>query len=240
MTWQAHVLSLFPDMFPGPLACSLAGTARKTGAWSLHLTNPRDFASDKHHSVDDTPSGGGAGMVMKVDVLATTLDSVRKSAPAGTPTYCLSARGKPLDQALVRELSQGPGAILICGRFEGIDERLFSAREVEEVCIGDYVLSGGEPAAIVLLDAVIRLLPGVVGREQSLDDESFETGLLEYPQYTRPQEFEGLSIPEVLTTGHHRNIAAWRRTMAEMITRERRPDLWKKHQAGQDQKRVKR
>lgn len=224
MTFRASVLTLYPEMFPGPLGLSLAGKGLETGAWSLEVTQIRDFATNKHRSVDDTPAGGGAGMVMRADVLAAAIDAV---APAGDPRprLYLSPRGRPLDQAMVRELAAGPGAVMLCGRFEGVDERLIEARGLTEVSIGDYVLSGGELAAMVLMDAVVRLLPGVMGAEASGEEESFEDGLLEYPHYTRPRIFEGREIPEVLLSGDHGRIAKWRRAEAERLTRERRPDL---------------
>ena len=222
--WQACVLTLFPEMFPGPLGFSLAGQALAAGRWGLDAINIRDFAADKHRSVDDTPAGGGAGMVMRADVLGAAIDGARARHPA-LPLILLSPRGAPLTQPRVRTLSIGPGAILVCGRFEGIDERVIAARQPEEISVGDYILSGGEPAAMVLLDAVVRLLPGVMGAAQSGAEESFETGLLEYPHYTRPRSWEGREIPEVLLSGDHPRIAAWRRAQAEAITRARRPDL---------------
>jgi tRNA (guanine37-N1)-methyltransferase len=212
-------------MFPGPLGISLAGRALAEGRWSLTATQIRDFATDRHRSVDDTPAGGGAGMVMRVDVLAAAVDSV---APA-IPVLAMTPRGGPLTQARVRRLASGPGVAILCGRFEGFDQRIFEARQVEEVSIGDYVLSGGEVGALVLLDACIRLLPGVMGAPSSGDEESFESGLLEYPHYTRPQEWEGRTIPEVLRSGDHARIAAWRKAQAETETRLRRPDLWERH-----------
>lgn len=225
MTFRATVLTLYPEMFPGPLDVSLAGRARKADTWSLETVQIRDFATDRHRSVDDTPAGGGAGMVMRADVLARAIDHA--SAPDDPrPRLLMSPRGRPLTQARVRSLADGPGAVILCGRFEGVDQRVIEARELEEVSIGDYVLSGGEPAALVLLDAVVRLLPGVMGNEYSGTEESFEGGLLEHPHYTRPQEFEGLSIPEVLLSGNHRKIADWRTAQAQKLTRQRRPDLW--------------
>lgn len=225
MSFRATVLTLYPEMFPGALGHSLAGRALDTGTWSLETVQIRDFASDRHRTVDDTPAGGGAGMVMRADVLAQALDHV---APADDPRpkLLMSPRGAPLTQARVRALAKGPGAVILCGRFEGVDQRLIKARALEEVSIGDYILSGGEPAALVLLDAVVRLLPGVMGNDASGEEESFEDGLLEHPHYTRPQEWEGRIIPEILTSGNHAKIAAWRRDQAEMLTRERRPDLW--------------
>ena len=227
--WRATVLTIFPEMFPGPLGLSLAGKALAEGTWALQTIDIRDFATDKHRSVDDTPAGGGAGMVMRADVAAASIDAARADASPGTPSLYLSPRGRPLTQARVRELAQGPGAILLCGRFEGIDQRVLEARNIEEVSIGDYVLSGGELAAQVLIDACVRLLPGVAGNESSLAEESFASGLLEYPHYTRPRRWEGRNIPEVLLSGDHKKIAEWRREEAEKLTRERRPDLWEKH-----------
>jgi tRNA (guanine37-N1)-methyltransferase len=225
MSWAATVLTLYPEMFPGPLGVSLAGRALGEGRWSLDIVQIRDFASDKHKSVDDTPAGGGAGMVMRADVLAAALDGVTDERPQ----LVMSPRGAPLTQRLVRELAEGPGVTIVCGRFEGMDERFFEARPVREVSIGDYVLSGGEPAALVLLDACVRLLPGVMGAASSGDEESFESGLLEYPHYTRPVTWEGRTIPEVLRSGDHAKIAAWRKHMAETETRLRRPDLIERH-----------
>ncbi len=224
--WRASVLTIFPDMFPGPLGASLAGKALAAGTWSLDAVDIRDFAADKHRSVDDTPAGGGPGMVMKPDVLGRAIDATATDA---RPPLLLSPRGAPLDQDWVEELAGGSGVILICGRFEGVDERIVAARGLEEISIGDYVLSGGEIAAMVLIDACVRLLPGVMGAEESSAEESFSGGLLEYPHYTRPQLWEGRAIPEVLTSGNHREIAAWRRAEAERLTRERRPDLWARH-----------
>lgn len=224
MTFRASVLTLYPEMFPGALGLSLAGKALEAGTWSLDVTQIRDFTTDRHRTVDDTPAGGGAGMVMRADILAKAIDAVSPPGDA-RPRLLMSPRGRPLDQARVRELAAGPGAVIVCGRFEGVDQRVIDARGLEEVSIGDYILSGGEPAALVLLDAVVRLLPGVMGNEASGAHESFEHGLLEYPHYTRPQEFEGLTIPEVLTSGNHAKIAAWRRQEAEKLTEERRPDL---------------
>jgi tRNA (guanine37-N1)-methyltransferase len=273
MTFHATIITLYPEMFPGPLGGSLAGRAREEGKWSLETIQLRDFATDKHRTVDDTPAGGGAGMVLRADVLAAAVDSIlsgteRGTAPAGRggevragfpaldsegkppvplhhpedgpppragedlrrPIIALTPRGRPLTQARVRELAAGPGVILICGRFEGFDERIFAARSIEEVSIGDIVLSGGEPAAIMLLDACIRLLPGVMGAPSSGAEESFENGLLEYPHYTRPVEWEGRTIPEVLRSGDHAKIAAWRKQRSEIDTRSRRPDLWERHE----------
>ncbi len=228
MRWKATVLTLFPEMYPGPLGLSLAGKALAEGAWELETIDIRDFAQDKHRSVDDTPAGGGPGMVMRADIGAAAIDAARKNAPAGTATIYLSPRGTPLTQAGVEMLAHGPGVILLCGRFEGIDQRVLDAREIEEVSIGDYVLSGGDLAAHVLMDACVRLLPGVVGNAGTHDEESFASGLLEYPHYTRPREFEGHIIPEVLLSGDHEKIAQWRREQAEALTRTRRPDLWEK------------
>jgi tRNA (guanine37-N1)-methyltransferase len=226
--WRAAALTIFPEMFPGPLGSSLAGKALAEGKWALSVIDIRDFATDKHRSVDDTPAGGGAGMVMRADIAAASIDAARASMPADAPTIYLSPRGAQLTQARVRELSAGPGVILLCGRFEGVDQRVLDARKVEEVSIGDYVLSGGELAAQVLIDACVRLLPGVAGNEVSLAEESFASGLLEYPHYTRPRDWEGLAIPDVLLSGDHERIAEWRREQAEKITRERRPDLWER------------
>ncbi|MBX3508392.1 tRNA (guanosine(37)-N1)-methyltransferase TrmD [Parvibaculum sp.] len=226
-SWSATVLTLFPEMFPGPLGVSLAGRALEAGIWRLEAVDIRGFATDRHRSVDDTPAGGGPGMVMRADVVAAAVDAVH---PAGDPRplIYLSPRGRPLTQKRVRELAAGPGVALLCGRFEGLDQRVIEARHMEEVSLGDFVLSGGEPAALALLDAVVRLLPGVMGKDASGEEESFESGLLEYPHYTRPQEFEGRGIPPVLTSGDHQKVRAWRRAMAEETTRERRPDLWEK------------
>jgi tRNA (guanine37-N1)-methyltransferase len=223
--WRATVLTLFPEMFPGPLGLSLAGKALAEQRWALATIDIRDFATDKHRSVDDTPAGGGAGMVMRADIAASAIDAARASMPAEAPTLYLSPRGTPFTQARARELAQAHGVILLCGRFEGVDERVLEARDVEEVSIGDYVLSGGELAAQVLIDAIVRLLTGVAGNEGSLAEESFASGLLEYPHYTRPREWEGRTIPEVLLSGDHEKIAKWRREQAEAITKARRPDL---------------
>ena len=224
MTWRTTVLTLYPEMFPGPLGVSLAGKALATKTWSLEVKNIRDHGIGAHRLVDDTPAVGGAGMVMRADVLAAAIDA---ASPAGDdrPRLIMTPRGAPLTQARVRSLSQGPGALIVCGRFEGVDERVIAARRLEEISIGDYVLSGGELAAMALIDATVRLLPGVMGAEESGAEESFEHGLLEYPHYTRPQDFEGRAIPEILNSGHHAKIAEWRRTEAERLTRERRPDL---------------
>ena len=225
MSWPATILTLYPEMFPGPLGHSLAGRALKEGIWSLDTVQIRDFALDRHRSVDDTPAGGGAGMVMRADVLAAALDSVADDRP----TLVMTPRGTPLTQGFVRELAAGPGLSILCGRFEGIDERLLEARPVIPVSIGDYVLSGGEAAALVLLDACVRLLPGVMGQPSSGEEESFESGLLEYPHYTRPVTWEGRTIPEVLRSGDHAKIAAWRKAKAAEETRLRRPDLIERH-----------
>ncbi len=259
MTFTATVLTLYPEMFPGPLGVSLAGRALREGAWSLDAVQIRDFATDKHRTVDDTPAGGGAGMVLKCDVLAAALDSVTqkplpvrggvgeghtapdtssthppppslKGGGVMVPVLAMTPRGKPITQARIREIAEGPGVTILCGRFEGFDERLFEARpEIEEVSLADIVLSGGETAAIAILDACIRLLPGVMGAASSGAEESFEDGLLEYPHYTRPQEWEGRTIPEVLRSGDHAKIAAWRKAQSEEMTRLRRPDLWERH-----------
>jgi len=224
MSFRTSVLTLYPQMFPGHLEQSLSGRALERGDWSLEAVQIRDFAHDRHSSVDDTPAGGGAGMVLKADVLAEAIDHV---SPPGDnrPRLLLSPRGKPLTQAKVRSLAEGEGVVLVCGRFEGVDQRAIEGRALEEVSIGDYILSGGEPAALVLLDAVIRLLPGVMGNDQSGLSESFEDGLLEYPHYTRPQIWEDRAIPEVLLSGNHKKIDAWRRAESEKLTAERRPDL---------------
>ncbi len=229
MSFSATVLTLYPEMFPGALGHSLAGRALERGDWSLEAVQIRDFATDRHRTVDDKPAGGGAGMVLRADILAKAIDH---AAPAGElrPKLLMSPRGKPLTQARVRALAAGPGAVIVCGRFEGVDQRVIDARDLEEVSIGDYILSGGEPAALVLLDAVVRLLPGVMGNDASGAEESFESGLLEHPHYTRPQDFEGRSIPEILTSGNHGRIADWRRGEAERLTAERRPDLFVAHQ----------
>jgi len=220
--WTATVLTIFPEMFPGPLGHSLAGKALREGLWALETIDIRDFAQDRHRSVDDAPFGGGPGMVMRADVIDRALAETRSDLP----TICLSARGRRLDQARVTALAAGAGVRLLCGRFEGIDQRVIDAHQIEELCLGDFVLSGGEPAAIALLDACVRLLPGVVGAAATLDEESFQKGLLEYPQYTRPQDWQGRAVPEILLSGHHENIRRWRHAEAERATRERRPDLW--------------
>jgi tRNA (guanine37-N1)-methyltransferase len=226
--WRATVLTLFPEMFPGPLGLSLAGKALQDGTWTFETLDIRDFATDRHRSVDDTPAGGGAGMVMRADIAAAAIDAGSTNAAAGTPAIYLSPRGTPLTQARAAELAKGPGVLLLCGRFEGIDQRVLEARDIEEISIGDYVLSGGELAAQVLIDACVRLLPGVAGNEVSLDDESFTSGLLEYPHYTKPRDWEGRAIPEILLSGDHEKIAKWRREQAEALTKARRPDLWEK------------
>jgi tRNA (guanine37-N1)-methyltransferase len=226
LSFSAHIITLFPELFPGPLGASVIGRGMADGLWQLETTQLRDFATDRHRTVDDTPSGGGAGMVLKPDILAKAIDAVSPEGDA-RPRLLMSPRGKPLTQARVRELAAGPGAVIVCGRFEGIDQRVIEARGLEEVSIGDYVLAGGEVAAMVLLEAVVRLLPGVLGAAESHADESFENGLLEYPQYTRPQLFEGRGIPPVLTSGDHGKVEKWRRAESEKLTRARRPDLLK-------------
>ena len=225
MTWLATVLTIFPEMLPGPLAYSLAGKALDAGLWRLEMVDIRGFAGDKHRSVDDAPFGGGPGMVLRPDVL----DAAIEGAGGVGPLIHLSPRGRPLDQDRVRELAASSGIRLICGRFEGVDERVLEARAVEEVSLGDFVLSGGEPAAIALIDACVRLLPGVVGCAETLAEESFAEGLLEYPHYTRPQVWQGRAVPEVLVSGDHGRVRAWRRGEAERLTRERRPDLWRRY-----------
>jgi len=227
-SYQAVVLTLFPGMFPGPLGESLAGKASADGLWGLETVDIRDFARDKHRSVDDTPFGGGAGMVMRPDVIDSALQSAHVE---GRPLVYLTPRGKVFDQAMAQDLAAQPGVTLLCGRYEGVDQRVLDAWEMTEVSLGDFVLSGGEAAAITMLDAVVRLLPGVMGSEESLSEESFEEGLLEYPHFTRPDEWNGRSVPEVLRSGHHKNIEAWRRDQAETITRLRRPDLWDRYVA---------
>src|ERR1700743_2211297 len=222
--WRATVLTLFPEMFPGPLGVSLSGKALASGIWALEARDIRASATDRHRSVDDTPAGGGPGMVVRADILAAAIDAA--NVLTNLPRLLMSPRGRPLTQARVRELAAGPGALIVCGRFEGVDQRVIEARGLEEVSIGDYVLSGGEIAALALIDACVRLLPGVMGKLESGTAESFSAGLLEYPQYTRPQAFEGHPIPEILTSGDHAKVAAWRRAEAERLTRERRPDLW--------------
>lgn len=229
MSWHASVLTLFPEMFPGPLAHSLAGRALRDGVWRLDALDIRGFATDRHRSVDDTPFGGGAGMVMRPDVLDAAIGAAQAEGPA-RPAIYLTPRGRPLDQAMVRELAVGPGCVVLCGRYEGVDQRVIEARNMIELSIGDYVLSGGEPAALVLLDACVRLLPGVMGAAASAAEESHgPEGLLEYPQYTRPATWNGRAVPDVLLSGHHAEVAAWRRAESERITKERRPDLWARH-----------
>ena len=226
--WTATVLTLFPEMFPGPLGHSIAGKALEDGVWALETVDFRDFASDKHRTVDDAPFGGGPSMVLRPDVVDAALGA---TAGTGGPVIYLSPKGRLLDQARVREIAQAPVVTLLCGRYEGVDERVIEARGLEEVSLGDFVLSGGEPAAIALIDACVRLLPGVLGNVESLVEESFERGLLEYPHYTRPQDWRGRKVPETLLSGHHEKIRAWRLAEAEKITRERRPDLWARYTA---------
>jgi tRNA (guanine37-N1)-methyltransferase len=231
--WRATVLTLFPEMFPGPLGVSLAGKALASSVWQLEARDIRDSATDRHRSVDDTPAGGGPGMVLRADVLAAAIDAadIAPDRPKERPGFLrprllMSPRGRPLTQSRVRQLAEGPGPLIVCGRFEGVDQRVIEARQLEEVSIGDYVLSGGEIAAMALIDACVRLLPGVMGKAESASEESFSDSLLEYPQYTRPQTFEGCPIPETLTSGDHAKVAAWRRAEAEALTQARRPDLW--------------
>jgi tRNA (guanine37-N1)-methyltransferase len=231
MAWRAAVLTIFPEMFPGPLGLSLAGKALAGGIWSLEPVDIRAHASDRHRSVDDTPAGGGPGMVMRADVLARAIDAVADDRPR----LLMSARGVPLTQERVERLAAGPGVVVVCGRFEGVDERVIVGRGLEEVSVGDYVLSGGEIAAMALIDACVRVLPGVMGREASGREESFAAGLLEYPQFTRPQVWEGRAIPDVLLSGDHARVAAFRRAESERLTRERRPDLWARHKAAKDE-----
>ncbi|KPL67850.1 tRNA (guanine-N1)-methyltransferase [Erythrobacter sp. SG61-1L] len=233
MTFSATILTLYPEMFPGPLGISLAGRALEEGKWSCETVQIRDFAQDKHRTVDDTPAGGGAGMVLKADVLARAVDHALERHP-DSPVLAMTPRGKPITQARIRALAAGPGVTVLCGRFEGFDERIFEGRPIEQVSVGDIVLSGGEPAALMLLDACIRLLPGVMGAASSGTEESFEEGLLEYPHYTRPVEWEGRTIPEVLRSGDHAKIAAWRKQRAVDDTRLRRPDLWERHRGARD------
>jgi tRNA (guanine37-N1)-methyltransferase len=228
MSFRATVLTLFPEMFPGPLGLSLAGRALEQGIWSLEARDIRASATDRHRTVDDHPAGGGAGMVLKPDVLAAAIDA----APQVGPRLLMSPRGTPLTQALVRELAEGPGCLIVCGRFEGVDERVIERRGLREVSIGDYVLSGGEPAAIVLLDAIVRLLPGVMGKQASGEEESFEGGLLEHPHYTKPNSWEGVEIPGILLSGDHQAIARWKQERREALTKARRPDLWRAHESG--------
>jgi len=227
LSFQADIVTLFPELFPGPLGASVLGRGLTEGLWTLTVTQLRDFATDRHRTVDDTPAGGGAGMVLKPDILAAAIDAV---APEGDrrPRLLMSPRGTPLTQARAEQLATGPGAVIVCGRFEGVDQRVIEARGLEEISIGDYVLAGGEVAAMVLLEAVVRLIPGVLGAAESHAEESFGEGLLEYPHYTRPQVFEGRDIPPVLVSGDHKRIAKWRREAAEALTRARRPDLLKR------------
>jgi tRNA (guanine37-N1)-methyltransferase len=237
MTFTAVPLTLYPDMFPGPLGHSMAGRALEAGRWACDPVQIRDFATDKHRTVDDTPAGGGAGMVLKVDVLAAALAHALEKHP-DLPVLAMTPRGKPITQARVRDLAQGAGAIILCGRFEGFDERIFEARDIEEVSMGDIILSGGEMGALLLLDACVRLIPGVMGASASGDDESFENGLLEYPHYTKPAEWEGLTIPDVLRSGDHGKIEKWRREQAEASTEERRPDMWDAYVAKREAERA--
>lgn len=232
--WQAQILTLFPEMFPGPLGFSLAGKALENNLWVMDVMQIRDHALDKHRNVDDTPSGGGPGMVMRADVMGRAIDAAQDKRPEGItdddwPLIYLSPRGKRLDQKMVHEFAGKKGITLICGRFEGLDERVLEKRNIREVSLGDFVLSGGEIAALMLMDAVVRLIPGVIGEPDTLLEESFSSGLLEYPQYTRPQSWEGLEIPDVLMSGHHENIRKWRQEVSEKLTKERRPDLWKEY-----------
>lgn len=226
MTWRASILTLFPDMFPGPLGLSLAGRAMESGIWSLQAVNIRDFATDRHRTVDDTPFGGGAGMVMRPDIV----DAAMASVDDGRPLLCLTPRGRRFTQADARRLADGDGVVMLCGRYEGIDQRVIDARGMEEVSLGDFVLSGGDLAAMAMLDSAVRLLPGVMGAAASAEEESFSAGLLEYPHYTRPAEWRGRAVPPVLVSGNHGAVAAWRRGEAERVTRERRPDLWAEYQ----------
>ena len=229
--WKAKVLTLFPEMFPGPLGLSLAGQGLEAGSWALEAVDIRDFAVDKHRTVDDPPFGGGPGMVIRPDVVSEAIDAAAGADPSLALIY-LTPRGRPLTQARVGELARGPGIVLLCGRYEGLDERVLDAHGLDEISLGDFVLSGGEAAAIAVIDACVRLLPGVVGAPESLIDESFENGLLEYPQYTRPREWRGRTVPEVLVSGDHKKVKAWRRHKAKAITRERRPDLWARYAGG--------
>lgn len=230
MTWSVTALTLFPEMFPGVLGQSLAGKALEAGVWSMEAVDIRGFATDRHQTVDDAPMGGGAGMVMRPDVLDAALSSV---AGKPGPLVYLSPRGRVFDQAMARDWAAGPGVKILCGRYEGVDQRVLDKWEIEEVSLGDFVLSGGEPAALAMLDAALRLLPGYLGSRESLDEESFESGLLEYPQYTRPAEWDGRAVPDVLLSGHHENIRAWRRAQAEAVTERRRPDLWSRYKGSQ-------
>ena len=228
--WRAVALTLFPEMFPGPLGLSLAGQALEQGLWALETVDIRAYARDKHRTVDDTPAGGGAGMVMKPDVVDAAICAAKEKA-GELPLVYLTPRGRPLTQGRVGELARGPGVMALCGRYEGVDQRVLDAHGAEEISVGDYVLSGGELAALVMMDACVRLIPGVMGSKASAEEESFEAGLLEYPHYTRPADWQGRKVPEVLLSGHHGNIRAWRREQAEAITKDRRPDLWKAYQA---------
>ncbi len=230
--WTARVLTLFPEMFPGPLAASVAGQALSQGVWALETMDIRDFAGDKHRTVDDAPFGGGPGMVMRPDVADAAIGAALESAP-GLALIYPTPRGRVLTQARVRELARSPGVVLLCGRFEGVDQRVIEARRAEEISLGDFVLSGGEPAAMALIDACVRLLPGVLGSAESLAEESFERGLLEHPHYTRPRMWNGRAVPEVLTSGHHQKVDAWRLAQAEEVTRRRRPDLWRRYAQGE-------
>ncbi|WP_176591677.1 tRNA (guanosine(37)-N1)-methyltransferase TrmD [Sphingobium sp. EM0848] len=234
MSFRAQILTLYPEMFPGPLGVSLAGRALAEGKWACDPIHIRDFATDKHRTVDDTPAGGGAGMVLRADILGLAIDHALEQAP-DLPVIAMTPRGAPITQGRIRQLAAGPGATILCGRFEGFDERIFEARPVEQISMGDIILSGGEMGALMLLDACIRLLPGVMGAASSGDEESFESGLLEYPHYTRPVIWEGRTIPEVLRSGDHAKIAAWRKQRAEEDTRLRRPDLWERHIGVRDQ-----
>lgn len=231
--WTSSVLTLFPEIFPGPLGHSLAGKALTDGLWSIDAVDIRSFAEDKHRMVDDTPFGGGPGMVMRADILERALESTTKSDDR-RPVIYLTPRGRPIAQSRVRELAAGPGVILLCGRYEGVDERVVEARDMEELSLGDFVLSGGEPAAIALIDACVRLIPGVLGSHESPVEESFEQGLLEHPQYTRPRVWNEREVPEVLLSGHHDKVRAWRRDQAEKTTRKRRPDMWARYAVAQN------
>ncbi|MBE90381.1 MAG: tRNA (guanosine(37)-N1)-methyltransferase TrmD [Rhodospirillaceae bacterium] len=235
VAWTVDVLTIFPEMFPGPLAHSIAGKALEKDLWRLRITNIRSFASDKHQTVDDTPCGGGPGMVMRADVVDTALQSI--DMRTDRPLIYLTPRGQPFDQTMAHELAEKQGLVVLCGRYEGIDERVLETRAPLEVSLGDFVLSGGEPEALAMLDACVRLIPGVIGDERSLAEESFKAGLLEYPHYTRPKEWNGHAVPEILLSGHHKNIRAWRHEQSERITRERRPDLWSRYVAQQEKRR---